>query len=80
MIRVIQLRPNCLQIEPTAPGASFPTATLERAKVPRSILVAMVIARMNGIGVYEKGVGVLTSEHVWELDDAVFDAPLRDDA
>ena len=65
------------EVEPIVPGASLSSRIMNRDQLPESILFAMIVLRMDGVGVQSQGVGVMVADGIWELDDECLHAPSR---
>lgn len=70
MIKVTQVAEGRYEVEPTVPGAKLLSWVMDRDQLPKSIVLAMVTLRMDGVGVRSKGVGVMLADGMWELDDS----------
>lgn len=70
MIRVEKLAENHFMLENFASGAWFGARHLVRSELTPNIIRAMVTLSLLGIGNSLPGIGVKSSEAVFELDDS----------
>jgi hypothetical protein len=79
MINVRRIAVKRFEIEPMIAGATLPSRQMDESELPKSIVVALVALRMNGVGARLDGTGVMVAEGTWELDDSCLDLSTHHD-